>query len=251
MKFSIVIPAFNAVGKISAALDSCREQSFPPHETIVVDDASTDGTFQFVKQHYPEVILLKLSENKGSATARNAGWERASGDYIVFLDSDDRWHPQKLEIIRHYLYKTPGLILLYHDYTLTPFTRLEPEQYAEMGTPSFWSHLIRNTAQTSCICIHKDSPVRFRTNMRYCEDYDLLLQVAYKHKTGRLPLPLTRLSRPQGSQGGLSANHRAMRNGELKAYYYLSRLHRLFFLLLPFLWLYSLLKHVRKRMLYL
>src|SRR5690606_36095667 len=109
-------------------------------------------------------------------------------------------------------------------------------------------YLIRNTAQTSCICIRKNCPVRFRENMRYCEDYDLLLQVAYKHITARLPLPLTRLDRPQGSRGGLSANLRAMRKGELKAYYHLSRLHPLFILLLPVLWLYSMLKHVRKLM---
>lgn len=248
MRFSVVIPAYNASGQISAALESCRRQTHAPLEIIVVDDASTDATVQWVKQHYPEVILLELSENRGSSAARNAGWEKASGDYVAFLDSDDQWHPQKLEIMGQYLHKNPGLVLLYHDYTLGRFQKLAPASYPELQHPAFGTLLIRNTAQTSCICIQKSCAVRFRPTMRYCEDYDLLLQVAYKSETARLPLPLTRLNRPQGSPGGLSANHRAMREGELKAYYHLGHLNRLFFLLLPFLWFYSLLKHARKLM---
>src|SRR5690606_27644393 len=107
-------------------------------------------------------------ENRGSAAARNTGWEKASGDVIVFLDSDDRWHPQKLEIVRHYFGQNPRLVLLYHDYTLAPFDPLPSGRYPELVISAFWLYLIRNTAQTSCICIRKNCPVRFMESMRYC-----------------------------------------------------------------------------------
>lgn len=247
MKFSVVIPAFNASGTIDRALDSCRQQSLSPHEIIVVDDASTDDTAHRVQQ-YPDVTLLQLHPNQGSSRARNAGWEIASGDYIVFLDSDDRWHPEKLEITAHYLRNRSDLVLLYHDYTLTGFPGGKMDPLPALRRPSFLSHLVRNTAQTSCICISKNCRLRFSEGMRYCEDYDLLLQAAYRYNTARLPLPLTQLDRPQGAPGGLSGDRRAMRKGEWKAYYRLGRLHPAFLLLLPALWVYSVSKHLWKGM---
>ncbi|MBI3812636.1 MAG: glycosyltransferase [Nitrospirae bacterium] len=93
---SVVIPTYKRVKDLPLAIDSVLEQSYQPVEIIVVDDGSTDGTETMVQSRYPQVGYLRQS-NRGPAAARNAGIKSASGQYIAFLDSDDRWTPRKLE----------------------------------------------------------------------------------------------------------------------------------------------------------
>lgn len=93
-RFSVIIPCRNAAAYIDAALASVRAQSVAPHEIIVVDDGSTDGSGERVAAH-PDVVLLR-TEGLGAPAARNAAIEAASGDYLAFLDADDRWLPEHL-----------------------------------------------------------------------------------------------------------------------------------------------------------
>jgi glycosyltransferase involved in cell wall biosynthesis len=88
VKISVIIPAYNCQNTISKSIDSIIAQSFKAHEIIVVDDGSSDNTFNYVRQMFPEVKLYK-QENKGPASARNLGISVASGNWISFLDSDD------------------------------------------------------------------------------------------------------------------------------------------------------------------
>jgi GT2 family glycosyltransferase len=73
---------------LRGCLISCLGQVYPPHEIIVVDDASPDDTTAMVRTEFPAVISLRLDRNSGPATARNRGIEAASGDIIVFTDDD-------------------------------------------------------------------------------------------------------------------------------------------------------------------
>lgn len=93
-RFSVIIPCRNAAAYIDTALASVRAQSVPPHEVIVVDDGSTDGSGERVAAH-PDVVLLRM-EGAGAPAARNAAIDVASGDYLAFLDADDRWLPEHL-----------------------------------------------------------------------------------------------------------------------------------------------------------
>ena len=102
MRVSVVIPAYNREKLIEATLESVSRQSLPPLETIVVDDASNDGTAAIVEawsNAHPGsgVRLIRQPVNAGVSAARNRGIQEARGEWIAFLDSDDLWEPEHLE----------------------------------------------------------------------------------------------------------------------------------------------------------
>jgi glycosyltransferase involved in cell wall biosynthesis len=94
---SCVIPVFNGERFLKEALESVLAQSHPDIEIIVVDDGSTDGT-RGAAARFGKRIIYVHQDNAGPASARNHGIQRASGDFVAFLDSDDLWHPQKTAI---------------------------------------------------------------------------------------------------------------------------------------------------------
>lgn len=96
-KISVIIPTFNAAETIDRTLNSLFGQSVLPFEVIIVDDGSTDDTVSRLTA-YKNKIVLFCQKNLGAAAARNQGVKLAAGDLIAFLDADDVWHPQKLEL---------------------------------------------------------------------------------------------------------------------------------------------------------
>ncbi len=98
---SIIMPAYNAEKFIGQAIASVRAQSYPHWELLIVDDCSTDGTAQLVRaaaQEDPRIRYDCLQTNSGAAMARNRAIELAQGRYIAFLDSDDLWSSEKLQL---------------------------------------------------------------------------------------------------------------------------------------------------------
>jgi len=96
MKITVIIPCYNRVNSIARAIESVLNQTLAAHEIIVVDDGSSDGSDRAVMDFGDKVTLIS-QENSGAAPARNRAIEMAKGQWIAFLDSDDVWHPQKLE----------------------------------------------------------------------------------------------------------------------------------------------------------
>jgi glycosyltransferase involved in cell wall biosynthesis len=97
MRLSVIIPAFNRASVIPKAIKSVFDQGFDDLEVIVVDDASRDNIEDVIgRMNDPRVIYIRHPRNMGGAAARNTGIERAQGEYIAFLDSDDQWMPGKL-----------------------------------------------------------------------------------------------------------------------------------------------------------
>jgi glycosyltransferase involved in cell wall biosynthesis len=246
IRFSVVIPAYNAAVTIGKTIESCLGQSYAAHEIIVVDDASTDNTEEAVKQYAGRIKYIKLLTNTGSATARNKGMGMATGDHIAFLDADDIWHENKLGICASVLSGVPGISLLYHSYTLNDIHTVTIPEGATLYRTPFVKLLQRNLVATPCAVIKNEKKYEFNTDMRYSEDYDLWLRMAYKHKAYFIDIPLTQLGRPLLSEGGVSANKWAMRKGEMRAFTRLVRLNPLFLFSLPFLYSYSLGKHIFK-----
>ena len=91
--FSIVIPHWNGKHFLQPCLDSLRAQTHPNIEVIIVDNASSDGSQEYIKTAYPEVILIELSENLGFTGACNIGMEKASGEIISLLNNDTEVEP--------------------------------------------------------------------------------------------------------------------------------------------------------------
>lgn len=95
---SVIIPAYNESGSIADAIDSVLGQTYTDIELIVVDDCSTDDTPEVVRGYDDDrLTYIRHGTNRGAAAARNTGIRQAEGEYIAFLDSDDHWHPTKLE----------------------------------------------------------------------------------------------------------------------------------------------------------
>src|SRR5690554_5871689 len=98
---TVVMPCFNARQFISRSIESVLAQTFESWELIVVDDCSTDGSAAYIADKFicdPRIRIESLKKNSGAAVARNRAIQRARGRYIAFLDSDDEWAPNKLDI---------------------------------------------------------------------------------------------------------------------------------------------------------
>lgn len=101
---SVIIPAYNVGIYIQQAINCIINQTFKNWELIIVNDGSTDNTFDVCKQFAlsnPDIHIINI-ENGGMSAARNAALEIANGDYIVFMDADDLIHPQLLETLFSY-----------------------------------------------------------------------------------------------------------------------------------------------------
>jgi len=94
---SVIIPLYNAEAFLAEALASVLGQTLPPHQVIVVDDGSTDGSAD-VARRFGKQIALVQQPNAGAANARNRGVALATGDFLAFLDHDDYWAPEKLAL---------------------------------------------------------------------------------------------------------------------------------------------------------
>lgn len=95
---SVVVPTYNRANRLHRSIESVLAQTFDDLELLVVDDGSTDHTEEVVQGYDDDRITYVVhEENRGASAARNTGIERASGEYIAFLDSDDEWLPRKLE----------------------------------------------------------------------------------------------------------------------------------------------------------
>jgi glycosyltransferase involved in cell wall biosynthesis len=112
---SIIIPAFNRASYINQTVDSVLQQTYQNIELIVVDDGSTDGTYEKLQAYGSKLTLLthECHQNKGQAASINFGLSKAEGDYIAVLDSDDFWELSKLEIQVGFLDKNPDIGLVY------------------------------------------------------------------------------------------------------------------------------------------
>lgn len=105
---SIIVPVYNAADYIEETIDSVIDQTYTKWELILVDDCSTDDSYDIISRKIADfnktnasedqsIVLLKNSENSGAAKTRNNGMDAAKGRFIAFLDADDIWHPDKLQ----------------------------------------------------------------------------------------------------------------------------------------------------------
>lgn len=197
---SVVIPLYNKEAEIERTLRSVLEQTLQPSEIIVVDDGSTDGSAAIVERVGGERVRLVHQQNRGVSAARNKGIELARGEYISFLDGDDRWHPDYLKCLTDFIARHPdcgaygmafyidsgdGLVL-----ADTPQTEGEVDFFAE----SMQRYVLIPSAAT----IRRDVLLEvggFPNGMRMGEDQFLWTKVARKTKVAFLPTPLVVYSR--------------------------------------------------------
>ncbi|AQQ08411.1 GalNAc(5)-diNAcBac-PP-undecaprenol beta-1,3-glucosyltransferase [Sedimentisphaera cyanobacteriorum] len=118
MKISVIIPAFNNADTISRAVDSALSQTLEPLEIIVVDDCSTDKTIDVLKGFEGRIRLLQRDQNRGPGAARNDGIKAMAGEWAAFLDGDDEWARDKLEMQTLFLKHNPELVWCGTNYSI-------------------------------------------------------------------------------------------------------------------------------------
>lgn len=97
---SVITPMYNAAEYLALTIESVLRQTYPDWELILIDDCSEDDTLEIAKKYEAadaRIMTLRMEQNSGMAESINRGCEKAQGQYIAFLDSDDLWLPQKLE----------------------------------------------------------------------------------------------------------------------------------------------------------
>lgn len=219
---SAVIPCFRCSTTIGRAVASIAQQTAKPVEVILVDDASGDGTLQVLRElaqaHPGWIKVLQLNENRGAASARNAGWEAASQPYIAFLDADDAWHPEKLRIQYEYMCSNPEVAISGHQCIWLHDGETPPDAPLSMAASKIKpvSLIFKSCFSTPTVMLKRCLQFRFPDNKRYSEDLYLWQQIAFSG------LPITRMEStlayihkaPYG-EGGLSAQLWEMEKGEL------------------------------------
>ena len=253
---SAIIPCYNCSKTIEKAVDSIAKQTLIPQEIILVNDDSSDQTIdilQNLQNTYGKewIKILDLKKNVGPGQARNLGWESADQDYLAFLDADDIWHPQKLEIQWSWMECNPDInfsghpILTYHenldlsDSSLKGLHR-EPKIISKMRL------LTSNVFPTSSWLFKSSLSSKFKKN-HYGEDYLCLLENFFSgHKMAFFDFPLCYCLRTPYSQGGLSGALWSMEKAELKAYQEIWKNHHISNLEYGLISLYSLMKYVRR-----
>ena len=181
-KISVVIPTLNRINTLQRALDSVINQTYKPAEIIVVDNGSSDGTLKFLREQYPKITTL--TENKvGVSSARNKGIKKSINQWIALLDSDDAWHPRKLEV------QTSMLDSALKEYSLIHTDEVwfrnnkhinQMKKHKKQGGYIFERCLSLCCISPSSVLFKKnilDKVGLFDESLPVCEDYDLWLKI--------------------------------------------------------------------------
>lgn len=221
---SVIIPTYNSARYVGSAVRSVLEQSFGDLEIIVVDDGSTDSTQEELRSfnHHPQVVVF-FQQNQGSASARNTGILKSTGEYIGFLDSDDRWEPQKAE--RHLSLMTTNrdVDLTFSWWSLVDTDGRDLGRYGRtpIRRAKFEDLLIENVTGTASTMIVRRSALQmagmFDSHLESNVDLDLILRVALIRERNIMCIPEILTSyRRHSSQ--ITADWRRMRRGWEKVF---------------------------------
>jgi glycosyltransferase involved in cell wall biosynthesis len=181
MDISVIIPVYNRVNLVGRALASVYAQGRSAQEVIVVDDGSSDGTGDYVRTHFPQARYIRQT-NQGVSAARNRGIAAACGEWLAFLDSDDEWLPQKLQIQYQALETNPEYRICHsNEMWVRRGRRVNPmRKHAKSGGNIFRRCLPRCVISPSSVIVHQsviETVGRFDEAFPACEDYDLWLRV--------------------------------------------------------------------------
>ena len=187
MKISVIIPTYNRKKYIKRAINSVLSQSYKPFEVIVVDDGSIDGTCELIKNSYPgSQILIEKQVNNGVSSARNKGIKLANGHWIAFLDSDDEWLENKLELQVREIEKSKSFLICHtNEIWIRNGVRVnQMKKHQKYGGHIFEKCLDMCRISPSSVMINKrifDEIGLFDEGLRICEDYDLWLRITSKY----------------------------------------------------------------------
>lgn len=180
---SVVIPCYNHARFLSDAIESVLDQTYPAVEIIVVNDGSTDGPERVVAK-FPMVRYV-AQDNRGLAAARNAGLARCRGDFVVFLDADDRLLRDAIEVGAEMLRRDGSLgFAAGHSRFISSEGVTQPatNRRVEPGDDAFAALLRQNSIRNPATVMFRrevvDAVSGFARGVDACADYDLYLRIS-------------------------------------------------------------------------
>jgi glycosyltransferase involved in cell wall biosynthesis len=181
---SVIIPAYNAERTILETIKSVQNQTFSDFEIVVINDGSTDRTLELLQNVKDERLRVFSYKNSGVAVARNRGISHSTGEFISFIDADDLWTPDKLDLQLAALRQHPEAGVAY---SWTYFL-YEQENSTVPGKPVFFEGnvypklLVENfIAHGSNLLIRRkciESVGEFDSNFPHCADWDFYIRLA-------------------------------------------------------------------------
>lgn len=185
---SVVIPSYNHAHFVGAAIESAQAAANGPLEVILVDDGSTDDTRR-VAGGFPSVRYLR-QDNRGLAAARNTGLAHCRGEFVVFLDADDRLLPGALETGATLLRQDPGLgFVAGHSRFITrDGVPLETQQPVRSDEDPYTALLRRNSIRNPAMVMFRRKVLEevggFESRVDACADYEMYLRISRAHRVG-------------------------------------------------------------------
>lgn len=201
-KFSIIIPCFNGKDYLKDCLLSIHKQTFQDFEVVFVDDNSNDGSFEFALE-LKETFGLKgeffqkdKSIKKGVSSSRNLAITSSKGEWVVFLDCDDYFEPEKLELVNSFIEQNPNSFAIHHSYTKFGAEISNLLITVQEQKPHDFNFLIQgNPIGTSTVVVRKKLILElggFNTRLNGVEDFFLWCRIAKKMGAwSYIPKPMT------------------------------------------------------------
>ena len=194
-EISVIIPTYNRCDLLKRAINSVIKQTVTPKEIIVVDNGSTDQTYQMVSSLFPEINYF-IEKKRGVSAARNKGILESKSKWIAFLDSDDAWKPTKLEKQMEYsVFNQDKYRIIHTDETWYRNKKFlnQLKKHKKSGGNIFKNSLQLCCISPSSVVLKKqifDDYGLFDENLEVCEDYDMWIRITAKEEVGFLDSPL-------------------------------------------------------------
>ncbi len=184
--FSVIIPTYNRATLIVKAIDSVLHQSFSDWELLIVDDGSTDDTKEVVSNYKDARIKYHFKENNERSAARNRGIELSTGLYVCFLDSDDYYLENRLDVLHQEIVSRNNPVAMF--FTDISFTDGIVLKY-DFIFDNIFDYLLENIIGVPQAVIHSDilNKIKFNESFFIAEDLELWLRIALHYPVVYLP----------------------------------------------------------------
>ena len=190
---SIIITNYNYGKYLGRCIRSCLNQTLPKteYEIIVVDDKSSDESKEVLKSFGDQIVVKLLKENKGVAYASNQGIKLAKGMFIMRVDADDFINDNMVLFMTKILIENPDIGFVYGDHFKVDKegTKLKRVNMKNL------SNLLNHGAGIMFRKIHLEAMGLYDTNLRNCEDYDLIIRYLRNFDGFHLPMPFYRYTK--------------------------------------------------------
>lgn len=192
----VIIPTFNRAYILPRSIESVLNQSYRHFMLHIVDDGSSDETLSVLEKYrkHPQVEIYH-QENKGVSSARNLAGLSSKSPWISFLDSDDEWMPNKLEVQMKYLQEHPECSFLHsEELWIRNGVRVNPKQKHQKNNDNIFERSLEFCLiSPSTVIMKKELFLKhqgFNEHFTVCEDYDLWLKILVKNDIGFIATPL-------------------------------------------------------------